>query len=95
MAAGLSWVCAQEHCSRMLTWVYRYGLRPPRWAIARNVERCSFGEQEQTTIPSSFFSRIICTIDSWAESEHANISTRVATTSPCLATSARTFSVST
>jgi hypothetical protein len=63
--------------------------------MARNVLVWSFGEHEQITIPSSFFSRIMRIVSCWEASEHANIWTCEATTSPCFAISSRTFSVST
>ena len=37
VAAASSSVWTQEHCSRMLTWVYSYGLSPARDATPRNV----------------------------------------------------------
>ena len=37
VAAASSSVWTQEHCSRMLTCVYSYGLRPARAATPRNV----------------------------------------------------------
>ncbi len=37
VAAASSSVCTHEHCSRMLTCVYSYGLRPAREATPRNV----------------------------------------------------------
>ncbi len=36
----------QEHCSRMLTCEYSYGLSPARVATPRNVYVCSLGEQD-------------------------------------------------
>jgi hypothetical protein len=87
--------CAQEHCSRMFTWVYMYGFRPARPAMARKVFRWSLGEQEAITIRSSPSWRMASTISCWEASEHAKRNVLVVATPSTPAAAAQTLSAST
>jgi hypothetical protein len=95
VAASWSSVCTQEHCSRMFTWVYSYGLSPARAATPRNVYVCSLGEHDATTRPSSCWSLMSWTMSCWVASEQVNIAVFATTTSPASRMSAITFSTST
>jgi len=95
VAPSRSSVCAQDACSRTLTWVYAYGLRSARFATPRNVIWCSLGEHEATTRPSSFFSWMSRIISCWVPSAHANIVVSATTTSGSSLNASRTLSTST
>ena len=95
VASSRSCRCAQEHCSRTLTWVYMYGFNPDRCAMARKVVRWSFGEQEAITMPSSFSSWRIRIISCWAASEQAKRNVLATATPDSISAAARTFSSST
>ena len=71
------------------------GFNPARFAMARKVSRCSFGEQDAMTMPSSCSRRISSIISCCAASEQANMKV-FATAQPGNASvAARTFSTST
>ena len=95
VAPSWSSVWTQEHCSRMLTCVYSYGLRPARAATPRNVQVWSLGEQDATTRPSRSWAVMSATISCWVASEQVNIAVLATTTSPASAMSAMTLSTST
>ncbi len=95
VAPSWSSVCVHEHCSRMFTWVYWYGFRPPRFAAAWKVSVCSFGEQEATTSPSSSLPSMSAMISDCVASEHVNIVWRATSTPGSDSTAAITRSTST
>jgi hypothetical protein len=95
VAASVSSVWTQEHCSRMLTCVYSYGFRPARAATPRNVYVWSLGEQDATTSPSSSFAWMSATISDCVASEQVNIAVFATTTSPLSLIPSMTASTST
>ena len=95
LALGISCRCAHEHCSRMFTCVYICWLMPACCAIARKVSRCSLGEHEATTIPSSFSLRIASIISCCAASEQANMKVFAKAQPGSAAVASRTASTST
>ncbi len=95
VAAAVSSVWTQEHCSRMFTCVYSYGFRPARAATPRNVYVCSLGEHDATTRPSSWFAWMSATMSDCVASEQANIAVLETTTSPLSRMPSITFSTST
>ena len=95
VAPSGSSVCVHEHCSRMLTWVTRYGFTPARSATPRKVNVCSLGEQQATTIPSIWSSWTSLIISCWLVSEQVNMACRATQTPAESLTASMTRSTST
>ncbi len=72
-----------------------YGFNPDRCAMARKVVRCSLGEQEAITMPSSFSSWMVRIISCWEASEQEKRNVLATATPVSFSAAARTFSSST